>query len=261
MCIEAVLASLALSLRSPFSDIRGFAMPDVICLECTRPIDCRIRVRHWSIFTFSVAFQLSDIPEEPEGRVGIKPKAPSPLHSTMSPLVPPAGPLILTLTLDKTTRQFLTGLRSKYFPPHRNFLSAHVTLFHAISPHRIQELDGYLNDICKEQKGWEVFIGEPKKMGKGGVMVSVRERPSGTIEAIREDLVSNLKRNTTRDQDKLTEQDQRRMGKPHVTVLNKAESEEQVMKCLKEVEEEFEKLKQPGQKVGQQKGNAIGFEL
>lgn len=92
-------------------------------------------------------------------------------------------------------------------------------------------------------------------------MVSVRERPSGTIEAIREDLVSNLKRNTKRDQDKLTEQDQRRMGKPHVTVLNKAESEEQVMKCLHEVEEEFEKLKQPGQKVGQQKGIAIGFEL
>jgi hypothetical protein len=179
----------------------------------------------------------------------------------MSPLVPPAGPLILTLTLDKASHQFLTGLRSKYFPPHRNFLSAHVTLFHAISPQRIQELDGYLNDICKEQKGWEVFIGEPKKMGKGGVMVSVRERPSGTIEAIREELVSNLKRNTQRDQEKLTDQDQRRMGKPHVTVLNKAESEEQVTKCLQEVEEEFEKLKQPGQKVGQQKGNAVGFEL
>lgn len=167
----------------------------------------------------------------------------------------------MTLSLDKTTHQFLTGLRSKYFPPHRNFLSAHVTLFHALPPQRIHELDGYLDDICKEQKGWEVFIGEPKKMGKGGVMVSVRERPSGTIEAIREDLLSNLQRNAKSREDKLTEQDQRRMGKPHVTVLNKAESEEQVAKCLKEVEEEFEKLKQPGQKVGQHKGNAIGFEL
>jgi hypothetical protein len=179
----------------------------------------------------------------------------------MSPLVPPAGPLILTLSLDKASHQFLTGLRQKYFPPHRNFLSAHVTLFHAIPPQRISELDGYLEGICKEQKGWDVFIGEPKKMGKGGVMVSVRERPSGTIEAIREDLLYNMKRNAGGNEDRLSEQDQRRMGKPHVTVLNKAESEEQVANCLKEVEEVFEKLKQPGQKVGQQKGNAIGFEL
>ncbi|KAJ9096586.1 hypothetical protein QFC19_007118 [Naganishia cerealis] len=179
----------------------------------------------------------------------------------MSPLPTPAGPLILTLSLDKSTHQFLTSLRSKYFPPHRNFLSAHVTLFHAIPPHRINELDEYLNTICTHQKGWDVFIGEPKKMGKGGVMVSVRERPSGTIESIREDLLHNMKQNTRSGEDNLTDQDLRRMGKPHVTVLNKAENEEQIEKCLKEVEEVFEKLKQPGEKVGQQKGQAIGFEL
>ena len=106
-----------------------------------------------------------------------------------------------------------------------------------------------------------MFIGEPKKMGKGGVMVSVRERPSGTVEAIREDLLHNMNRNGQGTEDKLTDQDKRKMGKPHVTVLNKAESEEEVTNCLKEVEEVFEKLKQPGQKVGQQKGTAVGFEL
>jgi hypothetical protein len=179
----------------------------------------------------------------------------------MPPMSTPAGPLILTLSLDKASHQFLTNLRSKYFPAHRNFLSAHVTLFHAIPPQRINELDEYLNTICKEQKGWDVFIGEPKKMGKGGVMVSVRERPSGTIDGIREELLYNMKKNTTSEGDRLTDQDLRKMGKPHVTVLNKAENEEQVDKCLKEVEEVFEQLKQPGQKVGQQKGQAIGFEL
>lgn len=173
----------------------------------------------------------------------------------------PKNPLILTLTLDKASHAFLTNLRSKYFPPSRNFLSAHVTLFHAIPPHRVIELNRHLNEICASTNAWDVFIGEPKAMGKRGVMVNVRERPSGTVEGIHHELMARLKRGVKEDKDKLTDQDARPLGKPHVTVLNKATDEEQVHKCLEEVLKVFDDMKQPGQKAGQQVGRAIGFEL
>lgn len=98
-------------------------------------------------------------------------------------------------------------------------------------------------------------------MGQKGVMVIIRERPSGRVEDIHHDLLNNLKHNVRKPEDKLTEQDSRPMGRPHMTILNKAEKEEDVNKCLEEVQAAFEKLKQPGQKAGQQKGRALGFEL
>ncbi|KAG7575307.1 hypothetical protein FFLO_00471 [Filobasidium floriforme] len=173
----------------------------------------------------------------------------------------PRNPLILTLTLDKASHAFLTNLRSKYFPPSRNFLSAHVTLFHAIPPHRINELNQHLNHICATTGGWDVFIGEPKAMGKRGVLVNVRERPSATVENIHHELLTSLNRGVKSNDDRLTDQDARPLGKPHVTILNKAKDEEQVDKCLQEVLKVFEEMKQPGQKNGQQVGRAIGFEL
>lgn len=98
-------------------------------------------------------------------------------------------------------------------------------------------------------------------MGQKGVMVIIRERPSGRVEDIHHNLLNSLKHNVRKPEDKLTDQDSRPMGRPHMTILNKAEKEEEVSKCLEEVQAAFEKLKQPGQKAGQQKGRALGFEL
>jgi len=44
----------------------------------------------------------------------------------------PTPPLILTLTLDAASQAFFDELRQRHFPPRRNFLSAHLTLFHAL---------------------------------------------------------------------------------------------------------------------------------
>ncbi|WWC95617.1 hypothetical protein V866_002482 [Kwoniella sp. B9012] len=171
------------------------------------------------------------------------------------------SPIILTLRLDKATHKLLTDLRSKYFPPHRNFLTAHVTLFHAIPAHRLNELDDQLNSICSSRTGWDVFFGEPEKMGNRGVYLIVRERPSSTVERIHQQLLTDLKRGIKGDKDKLTNQDLQTMRKPHVTILNKASNEEQVDTCLKEVKEFFDGLKTDGRKEGQHKGRAVGFEL
>lgn len=41
-----------------------------------------------------------------------------------------AAPLIITLALDEKSFAFSNGLRQAHFPPERNFLQAHLTLFH-----------------------------------------------------------------------------------------------------------------------------------
>jgi hypothetical protein len=175
------------------------------------------------------------------------------------PVAHAKNPLVLTLTSDKATQSFLTGLRAKYFPPTRNFLNAHVTLFHAIPHHRINELDKELSSVCSSTKAWDVFVGEPRKMGNNGVMVTVRERPSGTIEAIHRDLLSALKKGTREEADTLSNQDLRPLGRPHVTVLNKAKEPEDVDRCLEEVQKLFEDMKSQGQQFGQKVGTAVGY--
>ena len=172
-----------------------------------------------------------------------------------------ANPLVLTLTLDATSQKFLTSLRTKYFPSHRNHLAAHVTLFHAIPAHRQGELEGHLSSVSSGTAPWDVFIGDPRKMGNRGVMVTVRDRPSRSITDLHAHLIDVLKKGTKEPRDRLTEQDSRHGGRPHVTVLNKAESEEEVEKCLEEVQGVFEGMKRDGEQFGQVKGKAVGLEL
>src|SRR5690349_13522610 len=44
----------------------------------------------------------------------------------------PAAPLILTLQFDERSFAFFDDQRRRYFPPERNFIPAHLTLFHAL---------------------------------------------------------------------------------------------------------------------------------
>jgi len=52
----------------------------------------------------------------------------------------PHAPLILTAAIDKAAFAFFDGQRSRYFPPERNQLSAHLTLFHALPPSQADEV-------------------------------------------------------------------------------------------------------------------------
>ena len=44
----------------------------------------------------------------------------------------PYAPLIVTLLVDDDAQQHFDALRSEHFPAERNYLRAHVTLFHAL---------------------------------------------------------------------------------------------------------------------------------
>ncbi|KAI9633225.1 uncharacterized protein MKK02DRAFT_39204 [Dioszegia hungarica] len=178
----------------------------------------------------------------------------------MSPL--PPGPLVLTLTLDAQTHTLLTSLRTKYFPSSRNHLAAHLTLFHAIPPRRVPALEAQLQTFC-QRPGFDVSVGHPKQMGSRGVMVAIESvKPKNAIEGIHKALLAGMRREQDADKEikqgeegdkeRLTNQDLMKLAHPHVTVLNKAESEEEVNNCLEEVERVFRESK---------KGRAVGFEL
>lgn len=54
------------------------------------------------------------------------------------------APLILTAELPGDLHRWATALRHRHFPPERNYLEAHVTLFHALPPQIEDELRGLL---------------------------------------------------------------------------------------------------------------------
>lgn len=61
-----------------------------------------------------------------------------------------AAPLILTAELPPGLHRRFTGLRRAHYPPERNVLEAHVTLFHALPPMVESELAELLGRIAAE---------------------------------------------------------------------------------------------------------------
>jgi 2'-5' RNA ligase len=57
------------------------------------------------------------------------------------------APLILTLGLDAVSFTRLDALRRAHFPPERNYLSAHLTLFHALPGTMLAEISANLETL------------------------------------------------------------------------------------------------------------------
>lgn len=59
-----------------------------------------------------------------------------------------SAPLIVTAVLPAPVQGWADGLRRAHFPPERNFLAAHVTLFHALPPFVEAEARMLLADLA-----------------------------------------------------------------------------------------------------------------
>ena len=59
-----------------------------------------------------------------------------------------AAPLILTLALDADTQTRLDALRAEHFPSARNYLGAHLTLFHHLPAEEGATIAADLGDVC-----------------------------------------------------------------------------------------------------------------
>ncbi len=118
-------------------------------------------------------------------------------------------PLILTLTLEPVLADPLNALRKEHFPPERNFLDAHVTLFHALPGEQEESVRRELEAHCTATTPFWVRVPHVRQWGKG----VFAELVSPDLLGFRQDLAA-------RWDDLLTPQD-RRPFKPHVTVQNK----------------------------------------
>ncbi len=124
------------------------------------------------------------------------------------------APLILTLDLDPASFAALDALRRAHFPSARNFIPAHVTLFHALPGEREAEVRAHLTDVCGDIPPLALSFPHLRFLGRG-VAVEVRSPPLLALRA----------RLAERWRPWLTRQDQQ-PWRPHVTIQNKVPPEE-----------------------------------
>ena len=118
-------------------------------------------------------------------------------------------PLVLTLKLDQTTFEPFNQLRQQHFPPDRNFLSAHVTLFHALSGEEETQIQQELAAVCSRTPRLPLQFPTLRFLGRG---VAIEVQSSELIH-LRQSLAKTW--GTW-----LTAQDQQGY-RPHITIQNK----------------------------------------
>lgn len=122
-------------------------------------------------------------------------------------------PLILTLKMDADSQEHFDRLREAHFPPERNYLRAHLTLFHALPGEQAPNIASDLQEVCRSREPLILETAGLRFLGKG-VAYDLR---SPEFEALRKELSDRWAR-------WLSQQDSHRI-KPHVTIQNKVSPE------------------------------------
>ena len=140
--------------------------------------------------------------------------------------------------MDHVSFDFFDDLRRQNFPSERNFLSAHITLFHHLPGEEIKEIETDLANVAAEFAAIKLDF------------LSVRFLGRGTAIEIDAPQLLNLRAKLANEWQDLLKPQDRQKFKPHITVQNKVEPD--AAKIL------YEKLK-----VGWQNrtGAAIGLQL
>ena len=74
--------------------------------------------------------------------------------------------LILTLLIDTETQVFFNNLRKQYFPAERNYLDAHLTLFHNL-PGSEQAIIESINTVCNNYNVFDMQVSKIVSIGNG----------------------------------------------------------------------------------------------
>ncbi|MDP8916448.1 MAG: 2'-5' RNA ligase family protein [Pseudomonadota bacterium] len=118
-------------------------------------------------------------------------------------------PLILTLKLDEGSFDWFQALRTEWFPPERNLVPAHLTLFHALPGAELGPVRRTVRDVCARTAPMTLHGGGFLRWGHG-VAYSLHARALNVFRAELADAFAPW----------LTRQDQRPF-QPHITVQNK----------------------------------------
>lgn len=122
-----------------------------------------------------------------------------------------SAPFIVTAELPEDIFAWSNGLRAEHFPPERNWLKAHVTLFHSFAPSLRDELPRFLARMAGEFAPPRAQINGLMDLGQGTAL-AIR---SSQMLAVRDMIAEHF-------WDMLTKQDQG--GKQlHITIQNKVD--------------------------------------
>lgn len=122
-------------------------------------------------------------------------------------------PFIVTAELPADLFAWANGLRQAHFPPERNHLAAHVTLFHALAPSLREELPAVLARMAGEYAAPKAELTGLMNLGKGTALALTSPAMLG-IRAEIADLFHGM----------LTAQDQHQ-PRLHITIQNKVTPE------------------------------------
>ncbi|MDQ2879293.1 MAG: 2'-5' RNA ligase family protein [Pseudomonadota bacterium] len=127
----------------------------------------------------------------------------------MSAPAPPPAPIIVTALFGAADQAWFDALRRAHFPPERNQLDAHLTMFHHLPPSLQDEVK---HRLAGEARGVRAPVGRIAGLISlgGGVAYRIESEALAAIRARLADAFAGM----------LTPQDQGGW-RPHVTVQNK----------------------------------------
>ncbi len=131
----------------------------------------------------------------------------------LEPPLDPA-PLILTLALAPADQARFDRLREAYFPPERNVVGAHVTLFHQLPGLEAASAAAEIGALCRVRAPFAVAVTGLRSLGRGVAFTLASPKLTALRGVLAEKWASRL-----------TRQD-RQAFRPHVTVQNKVAPEQ-----------------------------------
>lgn len=120
-------------------------------------------------------------------------------------------PLILTLGLHADDQARFDALRRVHFPPERNLVPAHLTLFHKLPGSDLAGIEHMVRLACAHQVAFELEVRGLRSLGRGVAF----DLHAPALSQLRASLAQTW-------HEHLTAQD-RQGYRPHVTIQNKAE--------------------------------------
>lgn len=125
-----------------------------------------------------------------------------------------ANPFIVTAALPQDIQSWAEALRRAHYPPERNHLHAHVTMFHSFAPSLLEELKDYLPQVAREFAPIEARVSGLLDLGTG-TAIALESEP---LLALRAMIAEHF-------HGSLTAQDLYE-PRPHITIQNKVTKRE-----------------------------------
>ncbi|MEE1610696.1 2'-5' RNA ligase family protein [Microvirga sp. CF3016] len=136
------------------------------------------------------------------------------------------APLILTLQFDERSFAYFDEQRRRYFPPERNFIPAHLTLFHALPGEQLEKVQRDIEVRASDQKPFSLDVTGLRPLGRG------------VAYALASVELTDIRRHFALVWNDWLKSQDRQNHRPHVTVQNKVDPT-QARALLEELSDSF----------------------